>query len=366
VFQLLQIQLRKIQDAMIRIRRNALNYSVEEYEKILNENLDTVSDTKEKFTAYRRQVRERTREMSEMNIQASALSEKEARTYANLRIIDDYLGRALEEQQKILGSHLDLKSLYTRELEQLTQMSTIRRFSLTSDLYDKVLDDPSLLDRMDLFLRPLFCRELEKIYMPDRAAVLQKPIRARQSADDMELIEEGSLEGDEAALEKRREKRRAYRQSLEVLLAAAEGGKQIRLSGRGGKHRVAGSCTMQELAEACREDADKQKKLIPDADLFKEIMVELLKGRSLDLNALREERRENLQEESHDFSLQEMLLDIADEAEGKRLYMVEAMKIEDGSMAIFYGVSYRGQEKRDVFCSNVMIRVRWEDLANGL
>ena len=53
VFNLMRIQLQKIQEAMGKIRRNALNYSVKDYEEILLENLDTISDTKEKFQKYR-------------------------------------------------------------------------------------------------------------------------------------------------------------------------------------------------------------------------------------------------------------------------------------------------------------------------
>jgi len=49
VFNLLRIQLQKIQEAMGKIRRNALNYSVRDYEQILHENLETIDDTKKKF-----------------------------------------------------------------------------------------------------------------------------------------------------------------------------------------------------------------------------------------------------------------------------------------------------------------------------
>ena len=49
VFHLLRIQLQKIEEAMRKIRRNALNYSVRDYQEILNENLETISETKEKF-----------------------------------------------------------------------------------------------------------------------------------------------------------------------------------------------------------------------------------------------------------------------------------------------------------------------------
>ena len=42
---------------MGKIRRNALNYSVKYYAEILLENLDTISDTKEKFQKYRELLR---------------------------------------------------------------------------------------------------------------------------------------------------------------------------------------------------------------------------------------------------------------------------------------------------------------------
>ena len=63
VFNLMRIQLQKIQEAMGKIRRNALNYSVRDYEEILLENLDTISDTKEKFQKYRELVRSRVKKL---------------------------------------------------------------------------------------------------------------------------------------------------------------------------------------------------------------------------------------------------------------------------------------------------------------
>lgn len=361
VFQLLQIQLHRIQDAMVRIRRNALSYSVEEYRKILNDNLDTISETKEKFTAYRRQVRDRTQEMEQMNLSVSSLTDKETRTLANLRVIDDYLSRALDEQQKILESHLDLKSLYTHELEQLSQMSMIRRFSLTADLYDKVLSDPSTLDRIDIFFRPLFSRDPEKIYMPDKACVLQRPVRARTAEEDEELMENETSGDQEEEQQRIRGKLALYRRSVNALVSAAVHGHPERLAERDGHKRTAGSCALRELSEKCQKERSLQEIMIPDADKFKEIMVEFLKGRVFDIEELRKERKENLQEDARDFSLSETLLDIADEMKEHRLYMVEAMKIDDDSTAVFHDVPYGEGGSGDICCSNVLLRVRWED-----
>ena len=87
VFNLMRIQLQKIQEAMGKIRRNALNYSVKDYEEILLENLDTISDTKEKFQKYRELVRSRVKKLEEENINVRRLGEKEEENLENLRII---------------------------------------------------------------------------------------------------------------------------------------------------------------------------------------------------------------------------------------------------------------------------------------
>ena len=107
VFNLMRIQLQKIQEAMGKIRRNALNYSVKDYEEILLENLDTISDTKEKFQKYRELVRSRVKKLEEENINVRRLGEKEEENLENLRIIESYLNRTIDEHQKILSSHFD-------------------------------------------------------------------------------------------------------------------------------------------------------------------------------------------------------------------------------------------------------------------
>lgn len=43
---MLRMQLQKIHDAMLRVRRNALNYSVADYDVLLKENMEAISHTK--------------------------------------------------------------------------------------------------------------------------------------------------------------------------------------------------------------------------------------------------------------------------------------------------------------------------------
>ena len=76
--------------------------------------------------------------------------------------------------------------MYTKELEALSQMSLIKRFSIRNDLYDSILQNPENLDRLDIFLRPLFNREVDKIYNIGKAFEYQRSIKLRE-------IEEGEI-----------------------------------------------------------------------------------------------------------------------------------------------------------------------------
>lgn len=156
--------------------------------------LDTISDTKQKFLSYREMVKTRARELEKMNLNVRRLDEKEEEKLRNLGIIESYLNRAIDEHQKILSSHFDLKSLYTRELEQLSQMSFIRRFSLRNELYEKILERPEGLSRMEIFLRPLFGNEPEKIYNLKKCTELQRPVRKKGEDEAQALLEFGDEE----------------------------------------------------------------------------------------------------------------------------------------------------------------------------
>lgn len=347
VFNLMRIQLQKIQEAMGKIRRNALNYSVKAYEEILLENLDTISDTKEKFQKYRELVRSRVKKLEEKNINVRRLGEKEEENLENLRIIESYLNRTIDEHQKILSSHFDLKALYTRELESLSQMSLIRRFSLRNDLYDKVLENPSALGNLDYFLRPLFNREPDKVYNLNKALSYQKPSTRNEEEDTEEVLdfdEEAYLKEQE---QKRREKLKRYESSLGFLLEQADKKGEISLSD------IAGQMQNQE------ENAEEmQKQLIPNVEVFKEIMVELIRNKEMDMEALKKERSEFIQDQTADFQLNEMLLQLSEERfADKKIGKIEVYRIEDGNTVTFDNVVSESGEKKSIRCSNILIRI---------
>ena len=346
VFNLLRIQLQKIQEAMGKIRRNALNYSVKDYEEILLGNLDTISDTKEKFQNYREMVKSRAQALEEENINVKRLSEKDEERLSHLRVIETYLNRTIDEHQKILNSHFDLKALYTKELETLTQMSLIRRFPLRTELYDKVLENPKALENLDYFLRPLFNQEPDKVYNLNKAFQLQRPVRRRMEediAEELDFDEEAWMREQERL---RKEKLKRY----EVCL--------LRLLGYALK---TGEVSLREISAAVKEQEEEREQLIPNVEIFKEVMVELIKNQEIDITVLLRERSEYIQDVPGEFQLNEMLLHLVEEyPKFQNVRKVGTYRIEDGSAVTFEGILNEDKVRKTIRCSNVLIRVEKE------
>ena len=351
VFNLMRIQLQKIQEAMGKIRRNALNYSVKDYEEILHEDLETIRDTKEKFQRYREMVQGRVKELEEENINVRKLSPKEEEKLNNLRVIDTYLNRTIDEHQKILGSHFDLKALYTRELEQLSQMSLIRRFPLRTGLYDRILENAGALAGVEYFLRPLFNRYGEKIYNLNKAFQYQRLSKKNEEADTEEALDfdEEAWQAERERIQ--REKIKRYRKSLSCLIEKASEKGEISLQ------ELGGSLTLEE-----------KEKLIPNVEIFKEIMVELIRNREIDIRELRKERSQFIQDSPGEFQINDMLLQLADEEQEERrkkdmqpILKIETYRIDDGSTVVFHSVENERGEQKDIRCSNVLIRVIREE-----
>ncbi len=346
VFNLLRVQLQKIQEAMGTIRRNALNYSVKDYEGILLENLETISDTKQKFKGYRDMVKSRAVELEEKNINVRQLSPQEDEKLNNLREIERYLNRTIDEHQKILNSHFDLKALYTRELEQLSQMSLIKRFPLRAKLYDKILENPAALAHLDYFFRPLFNQDGEKSYNLNKAFQLQRLNRKRQEADSGETLDFNEELWQQEKEQRRREKLKRYEGSLRCLLSYVMEKGEVTLKEIG-----------ERLAAEGEEGGEKINCLIPNVEVFKEIMVELIKNREIDLDALQKERSQLIQDKPEEFQLNDMLLTLA-EGDGSLggIRKLEVYRTGSGEAVVFAGVRAEDGTKKQIRCSDVLLR----------
>lgn len=346
VFQLLHMQLQKIQDAMGKIRRNALNYTVAEYQEILEENLNTISDTKQKFQTYREVVKTRAKELEEMNLNIHRLDEKEEQNLNNLKIIEDYLNRAIDEHQRILGNHFDLKSLYTHELEQLSQVSSIKRFSFQNDFFDQIMKQPEALGKMDIFFRPLFLNDPEKVYNLKKVTELQRPISRKIIDDEDELMDFGGDDWQKEQERLQKVKLKKYEKSITLLLDKTLANRTV---------------SLEEIAGDINTNQDEKSILIPDTNIFKEIMIDLLRNGEMDIVSLKKERSEFISDSSNAFQLNEMLLNITDSKKYSDITRLMVYRKEDGKVVVIKDVTDELGNSKVIRCSNVQITAMKEE-----
>ncbi len=341
VFNLLRIQIQRIQEAMNRIRRNVLDYNVSDYEKIQQEDLDTISQTRDKFRGYRETVQNRVRELEERRINVHLLEDGEENKLRNLREIEAYLNRAIDEHQRILNGHFDLKTLYTDELEKIAEMSLVQRFSLRTELFNRIVEQPACLERMDIFLHPLFNRDPERILNLNRVFEPQKTLEAEEEESgtmELDFDEEAWLAEQE---EQKRLKLKRVDGSLRILLESA-----VRF---GGIH-------LSEIRDGA--DEAEYAQLIPDVSTFREIMVELLQARVIDIRKLRKERADFIWGEREEFSLKDRILKMLDSrSEWGRIIRVRIEKDAGAAPVLFEHVPDGSGTLLSVRCSDVVISV---------
>ena len=326
---------------MRKIRQNALLYSVDDYKEVVEQNLSIIEETKEKFLGYRENIKRRMQELEEKDITIQKLAEDERENLGHLKTIESYLNQALDEHQRILNLHFDLKSLYTKELEGLTQMGMIQRFNLRTELYEEVLKQPHTLDFMDYFLRPLFMKPLEKTYNLNKSIELQRPISKKKKEEEFfTTIEEESMET--FILEQKQQRLQRYRDSLTLLLSFVFKTGSI------------------ELNEIQRQLNDSQlQQLIPTVEIFKEIMIELLQAKELDIQRLKQERSENISEQTFEFQLSTCLLDVLEALFPlKRIETLTVTRTETKKVVTFEHVQDEEGRKKTIKCSNIKLEVK--------
>ena len=140
----------------------------------------------------------------------------------------------------------------------------------------------------------------------------------------------------------RKIKLKKYEDSLSALMSEAMQKKTVSLS----------------AIQAGFKDESDRNQLIPDINIFKEIMVELLRARVIDIKALRSERADYIQEESGDFRLNNMILKLLDNHPAwQKVTKLTIEKVPGAGPVVFQNIQDEAGLTRTIRCSDVMIRI---------
>lgn len=350
IFNILRIQLKKMDEAMEKIRRNALEYSVADYKHLLSEDLDTIRNTKKKFTAYKKKVDITLATLKNKDVNECTLEEEEKKNLESLDTINRYLVKSLDEHQEILNKHYDVKLLYDRELIEISKLSMIHRFSIRKDFYEKIYDNPESLDRMEIFLRPLLNKDPNKVYNINKAFEVQLSRHEIKETDTEEVIDFDIEKWEEENERRINEKMSKYKSSIKYIIRKA---------------MAKGSVSLLELRKGISED--EISLLIPTAEIFKEIMVEFLKTEYIDISELKKEKSDYIISKSEHFQLNEMILSLLENEEDlSRLSAICVRRNPDSSYVYFDDVQTASGNKINIRCSDLLIEIKMGGDTDGI
>jgi hypothetical protein len=297
-----------------------------------------------KFGVYKQKVKAKMDELQKKGIDIEKLDEVEKDNLDNLGIINDYLSKVIGDQQRILNTHFDFKITYSQALEGMTSMASIKRISFRDKIMDRVLSDSRNIEAMDRIFRPLYLSRPVKRYNLAKCLQYQRVVKAAEDEPEEEI----ALDEESYRQEKERERQRKqamYRGVLENVIFFVEG-----CEGR--------QCTLRDIAGAVFEGNLDQSLIIPSAEIFREVMIELLKSEHIELQQLHKEEEGSIEDEASDgFEVSATFLSIVDEnIRLKSVKGLEIYKVPGDEPVRLYGVPMDNGLVKTVTCSNIGFR----------
>ncbi|NFN50019.1 hypothetical protein FDB52_16145 [Clostridium botulinum] len=342
IFNRLRVKVQNMEEAIRKIRENPLSYSTEDYKNMMEGNLELLSNTKKQLIIHREMVNEKISEFIEHDIHIRELNEEEQENLNNLKIIEGYLNKTIDEDQRILMKHFDMKSVYGSELENISKMSLIERFNFRTEVFEKVLDNPVKLENIDFFFRPLFKMDIDKIYNINKATEYQKNIKKGEVEEDEELsFEESDLL--ELKNTKKLERLEKYKVVIEIILELAVQHESISLS---------------EIKELIGDSSILMDKLIPTVEIFREVIIEMLKNKSIDINEVREERKNSIENGEIEFQLNKTILELIDTNKSfKYIKKINVEKLLVNEDVKLEGLRDENGSIKNFICSDICFQV---------
>ena len=223
-------------------------------------------------------------------------------------------------------------------------MALIERFDIKKNLYDKILENPQLLENIHIFLNPLFSKKPNKIYNINKAFTFQTVIKNGQEEEDEQLEEINEEYEEEIKTKKKRERLEKCNRIISIIMENALP-----------KERI----TLAELLDLTDDNEALKREFVPTVEIFKEVLVEMIKARNIDISELRQEKKTFIDSGEIEFQLNNSILDIIDEnIEFKNIKYISINKIERNSEVKIKNVIDENGNYKNLICSDLLFEVK--------
>lgn len=342
IFRLMLREIRRNEEAAETVRRGLDAMTIQDYSARLDGSLAAIRNAQEKLQLAKAKVAGIQQKFDSETI-GGCISSANSGNVEKLKRIQEYLGRALDLRLDVLQSHGKYVNACDEAAESYWDISGDNRYDFSADIFDKVLDKAALLPKTSDWLRPFLSRSLEKQF------ALEKAVECCHARDDAgrvpaaDLLVNADIWKEE--MRRRQEKRNAlFRGSLETILAAVR----------------EGCTTLQEIRDWADEDGTRKDRLAPSSDIFRRLLLELVRGKRFVLAEIgvgEDERAEAAGD-----NIAGMLRQIAAESpECRGLAELAVSRIPGGEDVLFEGLNDDKENIIKLACSNLAFTAVYND-----
>ena len=344
----MRIEKHRNEEAIARIRQNVLNFSVDEYVERIDSSFQTIKDTRTRLLTYKDMVRKHMERIEEEQIDLKHIDDADRRKITLLTEITRYLDRSIERHMDIMESYNQYYAICATEMENALRIAQVERFSFSREVFEKILNDATLLGRVHTFLTPLFNRDPKKIFNLNKAFIPQRKREKSKSSEEEERIDFDERAWLEEMRQKKAVRQNRYANCLSFLLECTRPTLSIRLS---------------DIQEMVLSDFDKQLRLIPSISIFKDVMIELIRTRIFDVSQMKLARANAIRTGTTDektllseaVPIGEILLEIIENSLAWRdISRFTVQKIEPGRDVYFENLLDENENPRKIICSDVL------------
>ena len=345
IFEYIRIEKQKNIEAIAKIKQNILNFTIEEYNDRIDATFKTIKETRKRLEQHKKTIQIMCEKIEQEQFDVEHISNNDLANLKKLQEISMYLDRTIDYHLDIMQSYNDYREICAEEMENFLKVSLVERFSFSQEIFEKIIDNPNLLESAFNFLHPLLIKDPNKIFNINKIFVPQHKREDKKQSSNIKNLDFDEKQWLEEKRKEKDEKYRKYKNSLRFIFRCA---------------KSTGHTTLYELSRIVSDNNTDFYCLIPNLSIFKEIIIDLIRMADINIEQLKIDLKNKIVTDNTNFdfdSLQigELILSIVEESdEFKFLKRIIVEKIVPEEKILFFGyIPYDADEKTAIICTNI-------------
>ncbi len=219
IFDLLKIKEIELKEKIVQVRKNALDINIKQYNSLLEDNFKVMNDSSAHFNHYQQEVEDQIKKIHQ-GLKESQIDPSSIANLRTLKKIQSLLYRTTDVLTSILKVITDFSQIFNDEILLQIQATSRQHYNFSQLVFDPVLKDSNLLERIDFFLKPLFIKPPDHQFQLTHVFEYKRILSREENETSLEIEDGYDKEFFEHEKERLQLQKTALNYSVFLLLSA--------------------------------------------------------------------------------------------------------------------------------------------------